>query len=69
MGHLMMQLWRFGLSCISYHVGELQRAWEVMEDIRKDRVKICGEYNHYTLESYSTCGVLLMPSNSLDEAE
>lgn len=68
-GHPMTQLWRFGFGCVTYHVGQVQRAWEIMEDVRKDRIQICGEYNHYTLESYSTCGALLMRLGRLEEAE
>jgi hypothetical protein len=67
--HPMTQLWRFALGTILYHAGALQRAWEIQEGVRKDRINVCGEFNHYTLESYSTCAALLMRLDRLDEAE
>jgi hypothetical protein len=56
-------------TAMAIHVRELERAWEIMGDVRKDWIQICGECNHYTLESYSMCGALLMRLDRLDEAE
>lgn len=57
--HPMTQLFKMSLGTILYHAGAIERAWEVNEAVRQTRLKLSGEANHNTLESYSTCAALL----------
>lgn len=67
--HGMAQLWKFGLANLYYHNNNLQQALALNKQILDVRKRICGEFNGFTLESYSTYEALLHLDGRSDEAE
>lgn len=66
--HPMTQLMRFITGFLTWHAGETQKALEINESVLEARRKIIGEFSHFTLESYSTCGRLLADQGNLEKA-
>lgn len=51
---------RFLLANILYHAEDIEGSLKLNEDVLKSMRKFCGDFNHFTLESYSTCAALLL---------
>ena len=66
--HPMTQLMRFITGYLTWHAGEPQKALEIMSSVLEARRKIIGEFNHFTLESYSTCARLLADNGDYEKA-
>ena len=66
--HPMTQLMRFIAGFLTWHAGEPQKALEINESVLEARRKIIGEFNHFTLESYSTCARLLSEQGHYEKA-
>ncbi len=66
--HPMTQLMRFITGVLTWHTGEPQKALEINESVLEARRKIIGEFNHFTLESYSTCARLLAEQGNYGKA-
>lgn len=58
--HPVTQNWRFILGVVVFHTGAVAKSLEINEEILRIRKKVIGEFNHFTLESYSTCAALLL---------
>ena len=67
--HGMTQLWKFGLANLHYHNKDLQQALTLNKEVLDVRKNICGDFNNFTLESYSTYGALLYYNGRENEAE
>lgn len=67
--HPMTQLCRFSLSNHLYLAGETEQALTLSRSVLQTRAKVCGEYNHFTLESHVFCAFLFLETNQLEEAE
>lgn len=67
--HPVTQNWRFILGMVLFHAGAVERSLEINEDILRIRKKVIGEFNHFTLESYSTCAALSLRLNRAQKAE
>lgn len=67
--HGMTLLWKFGLANLHYLNKDLQKALALHKEILDVRKKACGEFNGFTLESYSTYGALLHEDGKSDQAE
>lgn len=67
--HGMTQLWKFGLANLYYHSQNLPQALTLNKEILDARKRTCGEFNGFTLESYSTYGALLHHNGRSEEAE
>ena len=60
---------RFLLANILFHAGDVEGSLQLNEDVLHSMRKYCGEFNHFTLESYSTCAALLLRQGHLEKAE
>lgn len=60
---------RFFLAHLMSHAGNLEECLKVNEDVLRGRKRLCGEFNHFTLESCSMCAELLLRQGDLDKAE
>lgn len=67
--HPVTQNWRFILAMVVFHAGAVEKSLEINEDILRIRKMVIGEFNHLTLESYSTCAALLLRLNRAQKAE
>lgn len=69
--HPMAQLIKFCHANLLWHTGgreAREQALEINKAVLAHRKDILGEFSHFTLESYSTCGKLCCDANELDEA-
>ena len=66
--HPMTQLMRFIAGFLTWHAGDAKKALEIHESVLEARRKIVGEFNHFTLESYSTCAKLLAEQAEFEKA-
>ncbi|KAJ9604888.1 hypothetical protein H2200_010277 [Cladophialophora chaetospira] len=70
-GHPMAQLIKFCHANLLWHsqVEEgQQKALDINKAVLEHRRKLLGEFSHFTLESYSTCGKLCEESGELEKA-
>ncbi|KAL9036049.1 MAG: hypothetical protein Q9180_004523 [Flavoplaca navasiana] len=58
--HPVTQQWRFVLGMMAFHAGAEEKSLEINQDILSTRKNVLGDFNHFTLESYSTCAGLLL---------
>ena len=68
-GHPVTQLWRFALGMMVFHTGNVEKSLEINQEVLRSRKTALGEFNHFTLESYSTCAGLLLRLDRAQEAE
>ena len=66
--HPMAQLMQFITGYLTWHAGEPQKALEILSSVLEARRKIIGDFNHCTLESYSTCARLLADKGDYEKA-
>lgn len=66
--HSVTQLWKFSRGNLLYHSGEIAESLRVNEEVLATRRSVCGEFNAFTLESYSTCGALLLQEGDKEKA-
>ena len=66
--HSVTQLWKFSLANLLYHSGDMSESLRINEDVLATRRRACGEFNAFTLESYSTCGALLLLNGNAEKA-
>lgn len=66
--HSVTQLWKFNLGMILFHKGDVARSLQIHEEVLAQRRRVCGEFNAFTLESYSTCGILLLWKGNLEKS-
>ena len=66
--HTVTQLWKFSLGNLLFHSGDLAESLRINEEVLSVRRRTCGEFNAFTLESYSTCGALLFQQGKADRA-
>jgi tetratricopeptide (TPR) repeat protein len=66
--HPMTQLINFCYANLIWHASEPVKALEINKVVLEHRKKILGEFSHFTLESYSTCGKLCEEAGELDNA-
>ncbi|MCJ1398272.1 hypothetical protein MMC11_001469 [Xylographa trunciseda] len=66
--HSVTQLWKFSLANLLYHSGDIVESLRINEDILAIRMQVCGEFNAFTLETYSTCGALLLLEGKAEKA-
>lgn len=66
--HSVTQLWKFSLANILFHSGDIKESFRVNEEVLATRRQSCGDFNAFTLESYSTCGALLLLDGNADKA-
>lgn len=67
--HGMTLLWKFGLANLHCLCQNLPKALDLHKEILDVRKKVCGEFNGFTLESYSMYGALLHEDGKSNEAE
>lgn len=67
--HPMTQTWRFLLGVVMFHAGALQKSFDIHDGVLQVRKTMLGEFNRFTLESYSTCGALLLRLGRNQEAK
>lgn len=68
--HSMVQLIKFCYANILWHSGQKLRdeALQLHKAILSHRKKLLGDFSHFTLESYSTCGKLCEEADELENA-
>ncbi|KAL9103692.1 MAG: hypothetical protein Q9163_001286 [Psora crenata] len=66
--HSVTQLWKFSLATLYFHSGDFAQSLRIHEKVLADRRRLCGEFNGFTLESYSTCGALLLREGNAEKA-
>ncbi len=66
--HSMTQLMWFITGILTWHAGLKERASEIHLRVLEDRKRVLGEFNHFTLESYSTCGRLFLGAEQYQDA-
>lgn len=66
--HSVTQLWKFSLANLLYHSGDVAESLRVNQEVLSIRRRACGEFNAFSLESYSTCGALLLREGDAEMA-
>ena len=66
--HSVTQLWKFSFANLVFHSGDVAESLHINEEVLSVRRKTCGEFNAFTLESYSTCGALLLRERKAERA-
>ena len=66
--HSVIQLWKFSLANLLFHSGDIAESLRVNEEVLSVRRRTCGEFNAFSLESYSTCGALLLREGKAERA-
>lgn len=67
--HPVTQQWRFVLGMMAFHAGAVSKSLEINENILDTRRNVLGDFNHFTLESYSTCAGLLLRLRRAEDAK
>lgn len=70
--HPMRQLIKFCRAMLLWHrnkPGDRQLALQTHKAVLQERKKLLGEFSHFTLESYSTCGKLCLDSGEVEQAK
>lgn len=66
--HSVTQLWKFSLANLLYHSGDVAESLRINQEVLSIRRRACGEFNAFSLESYSTCGALLLREGDAEMA-
>lgn len=66
--HSVTQLWKFSLANLLYHSGDFAESLRINQEVLSIRRRACGEFNAFSLESYSTCGALLLREGDAETA-
>lgn len=66
--HSVTQLWKFSLANLLFHSGDIAESLRISEEVLSIRRRTCDEFNALTLESYSTCGALLLQEGKAEKA-
>lgn len=66
--HSVTQLWKISLTNLLFHSGDIAESLRVNEEVLSVRRRTCGEFNAFSLESYSTCGALLLREGKAERA-
>ena len=66
--HPMTLLMRFISGFLYWLAGYHEKALEINEQVLDARKKVIGDFSHFTLDSYSTCGRLLTEKGDYNNA-